>query len=178
MTANLDNARRAYEAAKNLAEFVAEQCSDSGMILADKQRLNKLAQLGITNAATAYEAALLADEQAKLDAMGVVIGETMVVACDKDGNLAGSSFVIHRIEAVLDDGRVFVFGDRICTGLSNIRPYVAPVVKEMVLYGPCLGWTRSRYGGDTHRLTLSGITAADLDGMTGPITGTYIVEKL
>jgi len=156
---NLDDARRAYESAK-----VIQHCVN----IRDYERIK-----------ADYEAALLADAQANLDAMGVVIGETMVVACDKDGNLAGSSFGIHRIEAVLDDGRVFVFGDRICTGLSNIRPYVAPVVKEMVLESKVDGkFTSWSWIHDDMRFTLSGITPADLDGMTGRITGTYTVEKL
>lgn len=152
---NLDDARRAYEAAKVIQHCVS---------IRDYERIK-----------TTYEAALLADAQATLDAMGVVIGETEVTF---EGVVCGS---IHKLEADVAAGRVRVWTDKL-TGFvwaDEIRPYGAPVAKEMVLWGDGLDhWTKDKFPVDRFRLTLSGITPADLDGMTGPITGTYTVEKL
>lgn len=169
MNVDLDNARRAYEAAKTVHTWF-----NPGQYPSHAQ-LQSLAAVGLSTAKAAYETALLADAQARFDDMGVVIGETL--CCDIMPSK--KPYVIDRLEAMPDRGMVRCHHNGGFANYDVIRPYVAPVVKEMVLESSSgFTWTAGQGYKPTHRLTLSGITPVDLDGMTGRITGQFTVEKL
>jgi len=107
----------------------------------------------------------------------VVIGETVVVA---DGM---EPFVIQKLEASIHFGRAVAVseGNAGWAWTDEIRPYVAPVVKEMVLYGrDTSDWSVKEYVRDTHRLTLSGVSMEDLSDMSpgDVIEGSYKIVFL
>lgn len=120
---NLDDARRAYEAAKALTDW-----HDKSSVLHDAARIL------LTNASQDYAQALVDDAQRKLDDMGVVIGETMVESTRCDGFICSP---IARLEADIEKGCVKAWLSRLTSfiRIDDIRPYVAPVVKEMVFEG-------------------------------------------
>lgn len=165
----LGDARRAYEAAKRIKDACGTMWPAED------------AKILFTNASQDYAQALVDDAQRKLDAMGVVIGETM--CCVPGDDVTGRPpFIVTRLEAVQDDGLVFAFGDDgKCVSAVHIRPYVAPVVKEMVMPGsPRYGFGPEEPDADTHHLTLSNVTPADLDAMKpgDVIEGTYKIERM
>jgi len=165
----LENARHAYEAAKMLERYF-QGFADAAFPAA--------AKLIVTNATTAYEAAMLADAQAKLDAMGVVIGETMVAADGFD-----TPFRITKLFAHVRSGKCYASDGGDGYRVELIRPYVAPVVKEMVLFGPTgeKRWSLVEFvPSQPCRLTLSGITPANLDAMKpgDVIEGSYKIERM
>lgn len=168
MSANLDDARRAYEAAKRIMAYEA----DNGVFQRD-------ARLLLTNAEAEYRAALFDAAERRFDALGIRVGETL--CCVPGDDVTGRPpFIVTRLAAIPDDGLVFAFGDDgKCVNAAKLRPYTAPEAKQMVLTGTStMGWGQMPMQHDTHRLTLSNVTPADLDSMQDQITGTFTLEKL
>lgn len=160
---NLDDARRAYEAAKRLQDLLRGTNTSE----AD-------ARLLLTNHEAEYRAALIDAAERRFDALGIRVGETTVIA------KGGHPFIIGDLVADVPAGRVKAWSD---SGggwayADELRPYTD--AKQMVLYSDGISfgfWTKTSPE-DKWRLTLSNVTPADLDAMTGPITGTYTLEKL
>lgn len=170
MSANLDDARRAYEAAKR---FFDRETSAGSTYQSD-------ARLLLTNATSDYAQALVDEQLRKFDGAGIKVGETVVdyLANDEPAN---DPFVIERLEADVKIEKVWaVVRDkeyrRIAT--AAIRPYTAPEAGHMVLTSfKGLGFAVDGPG-DRFRLTLSNVTPADLDAMKPGevIEGTFKIE--
>lgn len=167
---DVNDARQAWEAAKTVHTWF-----NPGQYPSHAQ-LKSLAAVGLTTATAAYETALLADAQREMDALGIKVGETVVAA---DGV---EPFIIIGLEADVAMGSVKALSGiaQLWAWADEISPYTAPEVKNMVLTADSDAevWMPYKCHNDRYRITLSGITPADLDTMTGTLTGTYTVEKL
>lgn len=164
MSANLDDARRAWEAAKRIT------CAWLG-----SDAFHADARLLLTNATSDYAQALVDDQLRKFDGAGIRVGETTVIA---DGI---QPFVIGQLVADVPAGRVKAWSD---SGggwayADELRPYTAPEAKQIVLYGLAeSAWSRERHFGDLYRITLANVTSVDLNAMKPGevIEGTFKIE--
>lgn len=163
----LDDARRAYEAAKRISDLVD----------AMDNSFTHDARILFTNASQDYAQALVDDAQRKLDAMGVVIGETEVT-CGR-GVL---SFVAGPLKAHVESGRVMIniFGGQGFGWVDEIRPYYGYGVRAMTMTGDSGLFDTVCAASHYLRLTLSNVTPADLDAMQpgDVIEGTYKIERM